>query len=59
MSGGHGSAVPRGHTYQTIERILERQLAENAAVAKAQDPSSLPDPDLAFLRGHMIADMTA
>jgi len=46
-------------TYMSTEQILARQQAEAAAVAKAEDPSSLNDDDLKILPGHVTADLMA
>ena len=45
--------------YMSAQEMLDRQQAETAVIAKAQDPSSLTDEDLKVLPGDLTADLMA
>jgi hypothetical protein len=49
--------VPGGRTFDTIESIRSRQLAEHAAAVKAENPSTLIEADLRALPGDVISEL--
>jgi len=51
---GNGSG---GQFMHSTAQILARQQAEQAAIAKASEPSSLTDDDLKVLPGEMTAQL--
>ena len=55
--GSNGSG---GRTYDSVEQILARQVAEHEVVTKAaDDPASLTDDDLRVLPGEITARLMA
>lgn len=51
---GHG-----GRTYDSVQQIVDKQVREQEAIAKAANPADLTDADLVLLPGAMAAELMA